>query len=163
MTFIVIHPVCFRWDSVAKLPYNCGDYSCPPLETRHQSTAELSYLEKASSCLHWNKLWDHMRPYTATSAHTHAHTHTLTLSLLHPSSSICSQAVTTFWWISQAYYLAQVNTGADYFRTQQVCPQNVLTWKLSTFYFLQQARLMSLEVVGLQRPKSGLDYCARMQ
>lgn len=43
------------------------------------------------------------------------HIHTLTLSLLHPSASICSQAVPTFWWISQAYFLAQVDTGADYF------------------------------------------------
>lgn len=69
-------------------------------------------------------------------AHTHIytlqHTHTHSLSLFHPSASICSQAVATFWWISQAYSLAKVDTGADHFSMN---PSSLPSaWKACTLF-----------------------------
>ena len=51
----------------------------------------------------------HTHKHKDTQTHTDAdrHTHTGTLHrLFHPSTSICSQAVPKFWWISQANSLA---------------------------------------------------------
>lgn len=101
---------CFIADLVAILPYNWRGYARP--HQRHTIRANQSWVTK-------KKLPLVCLGISSESTYTHTHqfqrTHTLSLSLFHPSASICSQAVATFWWISQAYSLAQVDTGADYF------------------------------------------------